>query len=114
MAQTNNVLVVGGSSGVGLATAKLALSNLPNVKVIISSTSEDKLKKAVEEIKGSVKDRDSAVSYVVGDVSKLVSARHAFQERGQLHRDRSQDSYVFAYLSSLHYRIHSSMTSRRC
>ena len=70
---TNNILVVGGSSGVGLAAAKLSLSHLTNANVIICSSSEDKLKKAVEEIKDSAKSKDAIVDYVVGDVSNFVS-----------------------------------------
>ena len=71
----NNVLIVGGSSGVGLAVAKLVLSHLPSANIIISSTSEEKLKRAVEEIKSGTKKSSPGVSpiidYVVGDVSNF-------------------------------------------
>lgn len=72
---SNNVLVVGGSSGVGLAVAILALSNLPHANIVISSSSEDKLKKAVDDIKSSNKQGHGIVDYVVGDVSNLVGSR---------------------------------------
>ena len=67
----NNILVVGGSSGVGLAVAKLALSHLPSVSVIVSSSSETKLKEAVQDIKASNKTDNSIIEFIVGDVSKF-------------------------------------------
>ena len=67
----NNVLIVGGSSGIGLAVAKLALTHLPNANVIVSSANEEKLKKAVEEIKSSASSKHSVIDYVVGDISNL-------------------------------------------
>ena len=67
----NNVLVVGGSSGIGLATAKLSLTQLPGANVIISSSNKDKLEKAVKDIKDSVNAKDSIVDYVVGDMSNF-------------------------------------------
>lgn len=65
----NNVLIVGGSSGVGLGVAKLALTNLPFSNVIIASANEDKLKKAVEEMKTSATSKSSVIDYVVADMS---------------------------------------------
>ena len=47
----NRVLIVGGSSGVGLAVAELALKgHLPNPHVIISSSNKQKLEKAIEDV----------------------------------------------------------------
>lgn len=73
----NNVLVVGGSSGVGLAAAKLALSHLPSSNIIISSSTESKLQAAVEEIKSTTskfsKDSSNIVDYVVGNISNIDS-----------------------------------------
>jgi NAD(P)-dependent dehydrogenase (short-subunit alcohol dehydrogenase family) len=67
----NNVLIVGGSSGIGLASAKLSLSHLPGANVIISSSNKDKLEKAVEEIKTSSASEGHIVDYVVADVSNI-------------------------------------------
>ena len=70
----NNVLVVGGSSGVGLAVAKLALSNLPSSNIIISSSNDGKLKAAVKEISAAAaKDSSTIIDYIVGDVSNFDS-----------------------------------------
>ena len=69
----NNVLVVGGSSGVGLAAAKLALTGLPGTNIVISSSTEEKLKKAVEDIKSTSGAKSGIVDYVVGDISNFDS-----------------------------------------
>jgi NAD(P)-dependent dehydrogenase (short-subunit alcohol dehydrogenase family) len=73
----NNVLVVGGSSGVGLAVAKLALSHLPSSNIIISSSNEIKLKAAVEDISAaaakSPTDSSTIIDYIVGDVGNFDS-----------------------------------------
>lgn len=67
----NNILVVGGSSGIGLETAKLALSHLPGANVIISSSNKDKLEKAVAEIGASCKTEGHIVDFVVADLSNF-------------------------------------------
>ncbi|KAF2487519.1 short chain dehydrogenase [Neohortaea acidophila] len=67
----NNVLIVGGSTGVGLAVGKLALSHLPNAHIILSSSSKDKLEVAVKETKAQAKSGDAPVDYVVGDVGNF-------------------------------------------
>ncbi len=64
-------MVVGGSSGVGLAAAKLSLSHLPGAQVMISSTNEDKCKRAVAEIKATGHAKGAIVDYVVGDVGQF-------------------------------------------
>ena len=46
------IVVIGGSSGMGLATAKMAVAE--GAAVVIASRSEEKLKKAAAQIKGSV------------------------------------------------------------
>ena len=43
-----NILIIGGSSGMGLATAKLSIDN--GFNVIIASRSQDKLDSALNEI----------------------------------------------------------------
>jgi NAD(P)-dependent dehydrogenase (short-subunit alcohol dehydrogenase family) len=78
--KVNNVLVIGGSSGVGLATAKISLSNLPGANVIVSSSNKDKLEKAVEEIKASAPSNHGIVDYVVGDIGKLDSQHEDIEE----------------------------------
>ena len=60
-----------GSSGVGLASAKLALSQLPNSNVIISSSNKEKLEKAVKELQDENKDSKAIIDYVVGDLSNF-------------------------------------------
>ncbi|KAK5171988.1 uncharacterized protein LTR77_003625 [Saxophila tyrrhenica] len=68
-----NVLVVGGSSGIGLATAKLALTNLPRANIVLVSTNEEKLQKAVAELKATSPNEDALIDHVVGDVSRIAS-----------------------------------------
>ena len=46
------IVIVGGSSGIGLATAKAAASE--KAEVIIASRSEDKLRRARNQIQGNV------------------------------------------------------------
>lgn len=50
--QGQKIVVIGGSSGMGLATAKMAAAE--GAAVVIGSRSEEKLKKAAAQIKGSV------------------------------------------------------------
>ncbi len=50
--QGEKVVIIGGSSGIGLATAKAAAAQ--GAQVIIASRSEEKLRKATAEIKGKV------------------------------------------------------------
>jgi len=50
--QGKKVVIIGGSSGIGLATAKAAAAE--GAQVIIASRSEEKLRKATAEIKGKV------------------------------------------------------------
>ncbi len=50
--QWQKIVVIGGSSGMGLATAKMAAAE--GAAVIIASRSEEKLRKAKEQIKGKV------------------------------------------------------------
>ena len=50
--QGKKVVIIGGSSGIGLATAKAAASE--GAQVVIASRSEEKLRKAAAEIKGKV------------------------------------------------------------
>jgi NAD(P)-dependent dehydrogenase (short-subunit alcohol dehydrogenase family) len=50
--QGKKVVIIGGSSGIGLATAKAAAAE--GAQVIIASRSEEKLRKAAAEIKGRV------------------------------------------------------------
>lgn len=48
--KTNNVVVFGGTSGVGLATAKLALTHLPNSNIVISSSQQTKIDATLAEL----------------------------------------------------------------
>jgi NAD(P)-dependent dehydrogenase (short-subunit alcohol dehydrogenase family) len=50
--QGQKIVVIGGSSGMGLAAAKMAAAE--GAEVVIASRSEDKLRRAGNEIKGSV------------------------------------------------------------
>jgi NAD(P)-dependent dehydrogenase (short-subunit alcohol dehydrogenase family) len=50
--QGKKVVIIGGSSGIGLAAAKAAAAE--GAQVIIASRSEEKLRKAAAEIKGKV------------------------------------------------------------
>ena len=50
--QGKKVVIIGGSSGIGLATAKAAAAE--GAQVVIASRSEEKLRKATAEIKGKV------------------------------------------------------------
>jgi len=50
--QGKKVVIIGGSSGIGLATAKAATAK--GAQVVIASRSEEKLRKATAEIKGKV------------------------------------------------------------
>jgi NAD(P)-dependent dehydrogenase (short-subunit alcohol dehydrogenase family) len=50
--QGKKVVIIGGSSGIGLATAKAAAAE--GAEVVIASRSEEKLRKATAEIKGKV------------------------------------------------------------
>ncbi len=50
--QGQKIVIIGGSSGMGLATAQMAA--VEGAAVIIASRSEDKLRKAKEQIKGKV------------------------------------------------------------
>jgi len=50
--QGQKIVVIGGSSGMGLATAKMAVAE--GATVVIASRSEEKLRKARAEIKGNV------------------------------------------------------------
>ncbi|KAK4554747.1 hypothetical protein LTR86_008249 [Recurvomyces mirabilis] len=71
----NNVLVVGGSTGIGLATAILSLSQLPGANVIVSSSNKDKLEKAVEILKAEPTAKDKVIDYVVGDISNFATQK---------------------------------------
>ncbi|KAK3675992.1 hypothetical protein LTR78_004184 [Recurvomyces mirabilis] len=71
----NNVLVIGGSTGIGLATAILSLSQLPGANVIVSSSSKDKLEKAVETLKAGPTAKDKLIDYIVGDISNFATQK---------------------------------------
>lgn len=71
----NNVLVIGGSTGIGLATAILSLSQLPGANVIVSSSNKDKLEKAVETLKAEAAAKNKIIDYVVGDISRFETQR---------------------------------------
>ena len=64
----NNVLIFGGSSGVGLSVAKLALTQLPNPNIIISSSKPENIDKATAEIKALAGD-GTLIGGVVRDLS---------------------------------------------
>lgn len=62
-----NVLLIGGTSGIGFAVAKRALADGANV--IITSSSEEKVSKAAESLRNSNPARASAVRSYVADLS---------------------------------------------
>lgn len=62
-----NVLLIGGTSGIGFAVAKQALADGANL--IISSSSEEKVSRAVERLRASNPARSSAIRSEVADLS---------------------------------------------
>ncbi len=78
--QGQRIVIIGGSSGIGLATAKLAAGE--GAEVIIASRSEEHLRKAKEEIGGNVEsftvnimDEESikGLFYQVGELDHLTT-----------------------------------------
>ncbi len=59
------------STGVGLATAKLALTALPGTNIVLSSSNKERLEKAVQELKSAAPSEESIIDFVVGDVSNI-------------------------------------------
>lgn len=66
-----NVVITGGSSGIGLAAAKQLVEK--GYRVLIAARSEDKLSKAVEEMKAA--DSDAQVEYLCVDLADFNSAK---------------------------------------
>ncbi|MBL1275987.1 MAG: SDR family NAD(P)-dependent oxidoreductase [Ectothiorhodospiraceae bacterium] len=71
----SKVLVIGGSSGLGLGIAKECVLN--KAKVIIASRSEEKLQKATLEI-------GTSTQYQVVDISLKQSILYLFQKTGAI------------------------------
>jgi NAD(P)-dependent dehydrogenase (short-subunit alcohol dehydrogenase family) len=75
--QGRRILVMGGSSGMGFSVAEVALQNGPDV--VISSSNEAKLLKAVDRLRGSIshammtprEPRISSVACDLGDAASL-------------------------------------------
>ena len=64
-AMHNNVVIFGGSSGIGLAVAKLAITHLPSPNIILCSSNQEKLDNAtasVRDVKGELGIVDSIVA----------------------------------------------------
>ncbi|SEP32172.1 SDR family oxidoreductase [Propionispora vibrioides] len=75
MLQNKRVVIIGGSSGIGLAAAKLILTQ--GAEVIIASRSSEKLEKAKAELGGKV------ISYAV-DISNEVQVKAFFETVGRI------------------------------
>jgi len=69
--EKKNALITGGNSGIGLATAKLFVSEGANV--VITGRREDALKEAVEEI-------GNGAEYILADAAKTESANRIIEE----------------------------------
>ncbi len=76
-------LIVGGSSGMGLETAKLLLEN--DVEVVIVGNNENKLEKALEELKkiGSASAIQANLFEKAG-VQKVAFDRSGFKYHGRI------------------------------
>jgi NAD(P)-dependent dehydrogenase (short-subunit alcohol dehydrogenase family) len=73
--QDQKVVIIGGSSGIGLATARAALDE--GASVIIASRSQEKLEKANQQL------GRRALIYAV-DLADRISLDHLFQKVGEL------------------------------
>lgn len=73
--QNQKVVIIGGSSGIGLATARAALEE--GASVVIASRSKEKLEKANQQL------GNKALIYEV-DLAARDSLQHLFQEVGEL------------------------------
>ncbi len=92
--QGQKIVVIGGSSGMGLATARMAAAQ--RATVIIASRSEDKLQQAKEQIKGNVEilkvdvvDEGSVKAFFdkVGDFNHLTTPGSELSMGGFLELD---------------------------
>jgi NAD(P)-dependent dehydrogenase (short-subunit alcohol dehydrogenase family) len=71
--QGQKIVVMGGSSGMGLATAKAAADE--GARVVIASRSEEKLRQAKAQIQGSVE-------VLTANVRDEITMQSFFQGRG--------------------------------
>lgn len=71
--QGQKIVIIGGSAGIGLATAKSAAAK--NATVIIISSNQQRVNKALEELPGS------AIGYAI-DVTNETQVKHVFEQIG--------------------------------
>lgn len=92
--QNKKVLIVGGTSGIGLATAQAAL--LQGAKVVVSSSKKEKVEAAIAAL-------GTGASGVVSDVNSASSLESLFEETG--HFDHlvytAGESLLFGNLESI-------------
>jgi len=77
------ILVIGGSSGIGFGVALASLNNLA-AKVIIASSSQDKVKSAVERLKSQSAVKGGIVEGVVIDGKDLTGVEKAVKGLGKI------------------------------
>ncbi|KAN0065912.1 3-dehydrosphinganine reductase [Thecaphora frezii] len=72
-----NVLITGGSQGLGLALARLLVERGSNV--VVCARTESKLTAAVESLKSLAVSPSQTISYVAADVSTFSGAQHVIR-----------------------------------
>jgi len=72
------ILVTGGSSGIGLAAAKLLAS--AGAHVWLTARRQELLASALKEVKCSCRDKSQQCGFIVADVAEASQAEHAVKE----------------------------------